>query len=102
MPTPADLESAVRESVKRLYGPGFEGAEFIQASLEPSSSYIREKLRERGASNVDADIIASAPKEHRFVFRITRTLEGISTPITRSIVVLADESGSVLDVIESK
>ncbi len=96
-----ELQAKIRASLLKIYGPSIEGAELVDNIDEPSSSYIREQLRTRGLSHVNGEIEKKAPREKRLVYRLSKGSKETGISITQTIVVIADNSGNILDVIES-
>jgi len=97
----AELQAQIRATLKKMYGPSIENAELLNIFDEPSSSYIREQLRNRGLTHADLELIKTAPREKRFVFKFRKSLKDSGISINHEIVVIADSSGNILDVIES-
>ena len=94
---PEEFEEQIRKFVVNLY------PEISDASVEcvsgPSIGYIRRERRRRGT---EAPLgVESAPVEHRFVYRSSVQVSP-SISIERIVIVVADNAGNVLDIIESK
>jgi len=94
------VEESARTYLLEYYGPSATGANLVRVSRKPSSRFIRRELRRRGQPQPDDELVSSAPAEHQLVFRIRQEL-GLDTPSFRYIVVFMDNSGNLLDIIES-
>jgi hypothetical protein len=96
-----EVQNRIRASLEKLYGPAMKSAELLENTEGPSSSFIREQLRQRGLSHSNTEIEKSAPKENRSVYRLRKTAEGGEFVFIQVVIVITDDNGNILDVIES-
>lgn len=92
--TEQNLETRIRLQLSDYVGPLIFEAELVESSESASSSFLRSERRKRGRVSLDEEVLANAPQEHRFVFRMN--------PQHRELIVIADSTGRVIDAIESR
>jgi Trk K+ transport system NAD-binding subunit len=97
-----DLENIIRNKVKQYIGPIADQAELVSSKVEPSSYFIRQRIRERSLPHAEASIIEFAPKERQLIFTVNIRLGKDQIEAIRRIIVIADLEGNILDIIESR